>query len=76
MRKVEWCVDFIVHAGIVDVFDQLNEIVSFYLVEKGTKQYLVKVTKDFITTSELANRVNVKKFVIGKYQFKKGYQIL
>ena len=36
----------------------------------------VKVTKDFITTNELADKVDVRKFVIGNYKFKKGYQIL
>lgn len=76
MSKVERCVDFIVGFGTVNVLDQLNEIVSFYLVEKGTKQYLVKVTKDFITTNQLANRLSTNKFIIGKYIFKKGYQII
>ncbi len=76
MNKVEWLVDFIVQPGVVDVLDQLNEIATYYLVEKASKQYLVKVTKDFITTNELADKVDVKKFVIGKYKFKKLYQIL
>lgn len=76
MTKAEWWVDLIVQPGVVDVLDQFSNTASFYLVEKGTKQYLVKVTKDFLTTNELADRVDVKKFVIGKYQFKKGYQII
>ena len=76
MTKVEWLVDFIVQPGVVDVLDQLNEIATYYLVEKASKQYLVKVTKDFIITNELADKVDVKKFVIGKYKFKKLYQIL
>lgn len=76
MSKIEWWIDFIVQPGVVDVIDQLGDIASFYLVEKGTKQYLVKVTKDFIVMNELADRVDVKKFVVGKYQFKKQYQIL
>ena len=76
MNKVEWLIDFIVQPGVVDVLDQLNEIATYYLVEKASKQYLVKVTKDFITTNELADKVDVKKFIIGKYKFKKLYQIL
>lgn len=76
MSKVEWWIDFIVQPGVVDVLDQFNNMASFYLVEKGAKQYLVKVTKDFITTNELTDKVDVKKFVVGKYQFKKGYQIV
>lgn len=76
MSRIEWGVDFIIHPGVVNVLDQLSDYASFYLVEKGTKQYLVKVTKDFIITNELADRVDVRKFVVGKYQFKKGYQIV
>ena len=49
---------------------------TYYLVEKGAKQYLVKVSKDFVTTNELADKVDVRKFIIGNYKFKKGYQIL
>lgn len=30
-------------------------------------KYLVKVTKEFITTNELADKVNVSKFVVGNY---------
>lgn len=76
MNKIEWLIDFIVQPGVVDILDQLNEIVTYYLVEKGTKQYLVKVTKDFIITNELADKVDVQRFAIGKYKFKKNYQIL
>ncbi len=76
MSRVEWWIDFFIQPGVVDILDQLSEIASYYLVEKGAKQYLVKVTKDFITTSELADRIDTKKFVIGKYKFTKSYQIL
>lgn len=76
MNKLEWWVDFIVQPGIVDLIDQLNEITTYYLVEKGTKQYLVKVTKDFIITNQLANKVDAKKFIVGKYKFKRAYQIV
>ena len=76
LNKVERWIDFIIQPGVVDILDQLNEIAAYYLIEKGTKQYLVRITKDFITTNELADKVDVKKFIIGKYRFKKGYQIL
>lgn len=76
MSRAEWWIDFLVQPGVVDVLDQLNKSASYYLVEKETKQYLVKVTKDFITTNELADRVDVRKFVIGEYKFRKAYQIL
>ena len=75
MSKAEWWIDFTILPGVVDIIDKISEAVTYYIVEKDTKQYLVKVTKDFITTTELANKVDVKKFVIGKYQFKKGYRI-
>lgn len=76
MSRAEWWIDFLVQPGVVDVLDQLNKSASYYLVEKETKQYLVKVTKDFITTNELADRVDVRKFVIGEYKFRKAHQIL
>lgn len=76
MSKVEWLIDLIVLPGVVDMLDQFSELAAFYLVEKGTKQYLVKVTKEFITTKELADKVDVKKFVVGNYKYKKLYQIV
>lgn len=76
MSRFEWIVDFFVQPGIVQVADQLREFAVFYLVEKGTKQYLVKVTKEFITTNELTEKVDVKKFIIGNYKYKKGYRIV
>ena len=76
MSGAEWLIDFFVQPGIVQVLDQFSEFAAFYLVEKGTKQYLVKVTKEFITTNELADRVDANKFVVGNYRYKKGYQIV
>ena len=77
MSKVEWLIDFIVQPGVVDVLDKFNDKdTSFYLIEKDTKQYLAKVTDEFIITTELNEKVNTNKFVIGKYQYKKGYQLL
>lgn len=67
---------FFIQPGIVQVLDQLSELAAFYLVEKGAKQYLVKVTKEFINTYELADKVDAKKFVVGNYQYKRGYQIV
>lgn len=76
MSKAEWWFDFIVGAGVVDVYDQISDLSNYYLVEKKGKQYLVKVTKDFISTNELTKKVDSKKFVIGKYVFTKFYQIV
>ena len=37
----------------------------------------VKVTKDFIITNELAEKVNAKKFIIGKHMYKSaGYTLI
>lgn len=76
LSKAEWIVDFVVQPGIVEVLDRMNGIAGYYLVEKGNRQYFVKVTKDFITTRELPGRVEGKKFVIGNHRYTKGYQIL
>lgn len=46
------------------------------MVERGDKQYLVKVTADFITTYELAEKLDIRKFDLGSHRYKKGYQIL
>ena len=67
MSKAEWLTDFIVAPGIIQGADYLNDMSTYYLVEIGEKQMLVKVTSDFIITSELANKVNPKKFEFGKY---------
>ena len=71
MTKKEAIVDFFVAPGIVQVLDYANENPECYLVEKGGKQYLVKITKDFIKTTELAERVDSSSFVIGSYKYRK-----
>lgn len=48
LSKAEWIIDFAVQPGIVELLDRVNEIAGYYLVEKGGKQYFVKVTNDFI----------------------------
>ena len=77
MNKAEWLADFIVAPGIIQGADYLNDMSAYYLVEMIGKQYLVKVSQDFIITSELGDKVDPKKFVIGNNQYKKGtYQII
>ena len=75
MNKAEWLVDLIAGPGIIQGADYLRENPAFYLVERGSRQFLVKVTKDFITTSDLAEKVSPSKFVLGSYKFKKAYQL-
>lgn len=77
MSKGEWITDFIVAPGIIQGADYLNDASAYYLVESGGKQLLVKVTTDFLITSELANKVNPKKFDFGNHTFKKAtYQLI
>ncbi|MCR5323653.1 MAG: hypothetical protein K6E85_10340 [Lachnospiraceae bacterium] len=57
--------------NIVQILDHVNENPECYLVEKGGKQYLVKITKDFVKTSELTEKVDPSNFAIGSYKYKK-----
>ena len=66
---LEKTVDFIVQPGIVQLTDYMNDSDGYYLVETKGKQILVRVGKDFLSSSELANRVDPKKFVIGNNVF-------
>ena len=76
MTKAEWIVDFIVQPGVVEVLDRFKELAGYYLVEKGNKQYFVKVTNEFIVTNELVEKVDVRKFDLGNHRYKKGYRIV
>ena len=67
--KKEAVLDFIVFPGILNVADGLSDPSSYYLVESGNKQFLVNVTKDFIITNDLAQRVDPKKFEIDTNKF-------
>ena len=75
MTKTEWIIDFIVQPGVVEVLDQFKELAGYYLVEKGGRQYLVKVTNEFITTNELSEKVDIRKFVLGDHKYIKGYRL-
>lgn len=77
MNKAEWITDFLVQPGIIQGADYLNDMSAYYLLETGGKQLIVKVSDDFIITSEIANKVNPKKFELGKYIFKKAaYELI
>ena len=74
---LEKTVDFFVQPGIVQIADYMNDSDGYYLVEKDGKQLLVRVGHDFITSSELANKVDPAKFVIGNNIFRKStYQLI
>jgi transcriptional regulator with XRE-family HTH domain len=77
MSKKEAILDFIVLPGMVQVLDYFNNTDGYYLVVQGGRQYLVRVSKDFITTSQLAQHVDTKEFTIDNNVFKRAaYQII
>lgn len=77
MSKKEAILDFIVQPGVVQTLDYMNNSDGYYLVEQGGRQYLVRVSKDFITTTELAQHVDTKKFTIDNNVFKRAvYQLI
>ena len=62
---------------MVQVLDYFNNTDGYYLVVQGGRQYLVRVSKDFITTSQLAQHVDTKEFTIDNNVFKRAaYQII
>lgn len=73
----EWIIDTIVQPNVLIVGDYLNTgLIGFYLVETNGKQYLVSVSKDFLTTRELPEKIHDHKFVIGKYRYKRAGYVL
>lgn len=69
LSKAEWILDFLTSPGVFNVADQLKDSSAYYLVERGGAQYLVNVTREFITTIRLARRITEKKFTIGDNTF-------
>ena len=77
LNKREFLVDLFTSWGASQLVDYAGNTDGYYLVEKDGRQILVRVSEDFISTSELAIRVDPKKFVIGNNIFKKAtYQII
>ncbi len=74
-RVLEWTV--MPSFGLFNAADQIDKFGGNYLVERSGRQYLVSVTKEFITTSEIVKKITDKKFVIGKNKYKKaGYELI
>ena len=67
----EYLLDLITSWGVSQLADYASNTDGYYLVEKAGRQLLVRVSDDFITTSELAGRVDPGKFVIGNNIFRK-----
>ena len=71
---LEWT---IMSPGVFNVVDQINNPDCYYLVEKDDKQYLVQISKEFITSSILTSPITKDKFVIGENKFRKSkYSLL
>ena len=77
MNKAEWITDLIAGPGIIQGADYLSDSSAYYLVEISGKQLLVNVSADFMTSRELANKVDPKKFDFGNHTFRKAtYQLI
>ena len=77
LTPIENVLDFITQPGIFDLAYQLKDRNEYYLIEKENQQYFVSVSKEFIETRQLSNRVNPKKFSIGDIEYKKSpYELL
>ena len=73
----EYLLDIVTSRGVSQLADYANNSDGYYLVIKDNKQILVRVSKDFISSSELADRVDPGKFIIGNNVFKKAtYQLI
>ena len=69
LTTLEWITDFIVGPGIIDMIHWLNEFAIWFLVEKETQSLLIKVTKEYIETTEISNLIDKKKFIHEKNKF-------
>ena len=77
MSKSEWLADLIAGPGIIQGADYLRDSSAYYLVEVSGKQLLVNVSAEFITSRELASKVDPKKFDFGTDTFRKApYQLI
>ena len=73
----EFLLDLFTSWGVSQLADYAVNTDGYYLVEKTNRQYLVRVSDEFITTRELADRVDPGKFTVGGYRFRKaGYRLI
>ncbi len=77
LNKWEFLLDLVTSWGASQLVDYSNDSDGYYLVEKGSQQFLVRVSREFLTTSILSARVDPKKFSIGNNIFQKApYQLI
>ncbi len=71
MTFLEAAVDFFVQPGIMQIADYMDDVSAYYLVERKGRQYLVSVSREFICTTELAAKVDPRKFTVGNHVYRK-----
>ena len=77
LNKWEFLLDLVTSWGASQLVDYSNDSDGYYLVEKGSQQLLVRVSREFLTTSILSARVDPEKFTIGNNIFQKApYQLI
>ncbi len=77
LNRGEFLLDLFTAWGASQLVDYANNSDAYYLVDKGDRQYLVRVAEDYMTVSELAVRIEKRKFEIGSNIFiKAGYQLI
>lgn len=69
LSKVEWIIDLLTQPGVLEVVDSFNDTSSYYIVEQGNTQFLVKVSSEFIVSTRIARRITERKFEIGGNRF-------
>ncbi len=69
LSRAEWILDLVASPGVFSVADKVRDSSAYYLVEQGDAQYLVNVTKEFITATRLARRITERKFTVGDNVF-------
>lgn len=57
--------EFFTSPGMLGVVDQLEDMSWYYLVEKQGVQFLVNVTKEFITSKRMTAPVTDRRFTVG-----------
>ncbi len=68
----EILLDFFTSWGISQLADYANDMDGYYFVEQKSRQYLVRVSHDFLQESELTQKVDPKKFTVGNNIFRKS----
>lgn len=72
LNKIEWWADFLtmgIYTMIWGISHWKTWTGYYYMVEQGSRQFLVTVDDDFITATALPNKITKNKFYIGDCQY-------